>query len=939
MTHAHSSARFPALAVPATALLAGVLILTAAHADPPVTGGGVTFHVASAGNDAWSGRLAAPNRARTDGPLATVGRARDAVRALKAQGGLKSRVCVLIHGGTYRLPQTLTFGPEDSGTPASPITYMGAPGERVVLSGGVAITEWRPYQGCIVQADLKRLGLGPLRFGELYYGGVAQPLARVPNVDPRHPRTGGFTYAAGEVGGNSTTALKYDPAVIDPGKWRHPERAVVDIFTRYNYTNGTAPVKSVDLANHVLNLTYAPGYILQTGDRFFVKNVFEELDAPGEWYLDEDTQTLYFWPPDRRLATTEVAVPILPTLVTIKGDAASDRFAEDLTFRGFEFRYCGGKGIELSGARRCTIAGSTFTGIDGCCVFLGLDCHNNRVLGNDMEHVGYNGVSIVGEPFDHARTSYNTVSNNHIYDFGNVHKDFEAGVAIKGAGHNVVSHNLIHDCPRSAAYIDCGNDNVIEYNQMYRLNLETEDTGAIYTCTSFGGDEPNFKPEVNAQSRGNIIRYNLIHDTGGYGKVRPGVWQFPYFCWGIYLDLATSGTHVYGNVVYDTCRGAFMIGGGQDNLCENNIFVDGTEQQIQFCNWGTRFPMQRNRIERNVIAYNRGGALLYSPGRWAPENATFDSNLLYAYGKALTLSITGVEPGQSWTWWLGQGMDRHSRIADPLFVDAAKHDYRLRPESPAFKLGFQPIDLSGVGLVPGPDRVTWPATETDLPQEVPVTNPGGSVEQPAAVVPPRTGPRPQFTAPRRAAVIVVDGDVSEWPWQDKARVIELRQSWDGSPVAAPFSYACAAWDDEALYLAIRNRVSNPAGLVTGEPWGRSDGVEVAFQLPSGDRPRPLWQLYGYPDGRSESLTESGPPNAAARRLAAAATYRARIGPDNWTCEWRIPWAATGISPRTTAKLWFNVGVRKTAEQAWVVWRGTGDANYVVKDAGDLLLGP
>jgi hypothetical protein len=322
-----------------------------------------------------------------------------------------------------------------------------------------------------------------------------------------------------------------------------------------------------------------------------------------------------------------------------------------------------------------------------------------------------------------------------------------------------------------------------------------------------------------------------------------------------------------------------------------------------------------------------------------PENATFDSNLLYAHGKPLMVNLTGVEPGQSWSWWLGQGMDRQSLIADPLFADPAKHDYRLRPQSPAFKLGFRPIDLTGVGLLPGPDRVSWPPAETDLPQEAPVTNPGGSYEQPAAVVPPRTGPRPQLTAPRRAAGIVVDGEVSEWPWEDKTRAIELRQSWDGSPVVAPLSYVCAAWDEGALYLAIRNPVSNPTSLVTGAPWGSSDGVEMAFQCPSAGEPRPLWQLYGYPDGRWQSLTGSGPPDAAARKLAAAATYRARIGLDGWTCEWRIPWACTGINPRTMARLWFNVGVRKMAEGAWVVWRGTGDANYVVKDAGDLLLVP
>ncbi len=882
------------------------------------------FYVSPGGSDAGAGTRKQP--------FASLGRARDAVRALRARGALRTPVEVIVRGGTYALPETLVFDPRDSGTPEGPVTYAGAPGEKVVISGGVRVTGWQPYKGHVLRADLKPLGLGPLSFKELYYRGAAQPLARVPNVDPRHPRTGGFTYATGEVP-NSATELKYDPAALNPGRWAHPQKAVVDIFTRYNYTNGTAQVKSVDLAGHVLTMAWAPGYVLQTGDRFFVKNVFEELDAPGEWYLDEDAQTLHFWPPDDSAAPVGVTLPRLTTLLSLRGDASHGQFVEHLAFRGFEFRCAAGRGIDLAGVRHCTIARSAFTHIDGCCVFLGLDCHQNTVAGCDMTHTGHNGVSIVGEAFDHARTSHNTVANNHIYDFSRAHKDFEAGVTIKGSAHNVVSHNLIHDCPRSGVYIDCGNDNVVEYNHIYRTNLETEDTGAIYTCTSFGGDIPNHKPEINARSRGNIIRGNLIHDTGGYGKVKPGVWQFPHFCWGIYLDLATSGTLVCDNVVYNTFSGAYMVGGGQDNVCENNIFVDGAVQQIQLCNWGSRFPMVRNRVERNIIACPSPDSLLYNAGRWAPDNATFDCNLLFAGGKRLKVSASGAEQDRSWDWWRAQGMDRNSVVADPLFVGARRHDYRLKPGSPAAKIGFRPIDPRRAGLFRDPDRASWPPAETDLPQEVPVTNPGGTYELRGA------RPRPQLAARRGTAGIAVDGDVSEWPWADRTRVADLRESWDGSASTAPPSQMCAAWDDEALFLAVRNPVTDAAALVTTKAWGSNDGVEVAFQVPAPATPTPLWQLYGYPDGRWETFTGSDPPNAAARGLAAATTYRARIGPDHWSCEWRIPWAAAGIDARTVPLVWFSVGVRKVVEYAWVVWRGTGDANYVVKDAGDLVLAP
>ncbi len=154
-----------------------------------------------------------------------------------------------------------------------------------------------------------------------------------------------------------------------------------------------------------------------------------------------------------------------------------------------------------------------------------------------------------------------------------------------------------------------------------------------------------------------------------------------------------NGRGVHSNVVYNTYLGGFMIGGGQDNICENNVFVDGRTTQIYFCPWikmRHHFPMDGNRIERNVIAYSAPNAYLYklSP-RFQDHFARFRNNLVFHDGGPLYVQAGKQPKDGSWPAWLERGQGEDTLVADPLFVDPAGRDYRLKPESPAFKLGIK----------------------------------------------------------------------------------------------------------------------------------------------------------------------------------------------------------------------------------------------------------
>jgi hypothetical protein len=178
-------------------------------------GAATTLFVATNGSDSWSGTRETPNAEGTDGPLASVARARDAIRALKAAGQLSAPVRVLVRGGVYYLDETLTFGPEDSGSEGSVISYEAFPGERPELVGGRRIEGFQPAAGQVLSVHLPEVESGDWYFRQLFLDGRRQVRARYPNVDPDDPIRGGFLYAAPGQGGFGLTVGN----IHNPGDW------------------------------------------------------------------------------------------------------------------------------------------------------------------------------------------------------------------------------------------------------------------------------------------------------------------------------------------------------------------------------------------------------------------------------------------------------------------------------------------------------------------------------------------------------------------------------------------------------------------------------------------------------------------------------------------------------------------------------------------------
>jgi parallel beta-helix repeat protein len=236
-------------------------------------------------------------------------------------------------------------------------------------------------------------------------------------------------------------------------------------------------------------------------------------------------------------------------------------------------------------------------------------------------------------------------------------------------------------------------DNIIELNHIHDVGLHTlSDLACIYTL----GVQP-----------GTIIRKNLCHDVTRYERGYGGV--------GIYLDEGSSNILVENNIVYRTEDGGFNQNYGQGNIVRNNIFALGQKAQIgrgraeptpgarglKFWN-GTAGRQTSFSFERNIVYWTGGdlfrGRRLNSGSPARPQGnrfdrltVSFDSNLYFR---------TDNQPIQFADWslqdWQKRGQDVYSIVADPLFVDPENGQFQLKPDSPAAKIGFQPIDLSGI---------------------------------------------------------------------------------------------------------------------------------------------------------------------------------------------------------------------------------------------------
>jgi hypothetical protein len=663
---------------------------------------GMELHVSPAGDDQWSGRLAQPDRNGADGPLCSLEGARDAVRKLGAKGG----VTVTFGPGEYPLSRTAEFSAADSGTREHPVVYRAANG-KASFSGGRTITAFGPVvdpdvhkrlvpaaRDAVLSVDLKALGISdygkiansgfswktPLSHMELFLDGQPMRLAQWPNRAWAKitgvPQGKRIVDGSGKRRGTQADGFRY--AGDRPKRWQSLEDVWVHGYWFVDWADQYLRVKGIDAAARMVTIAapHSP-YGYKKGQRFRFLNVLEELDEPGEWYLDRRSGKLYVWPTvtsDQH----EGLVSILDApLVTL-------RDTSDVQFVGFTLAGGRSDGIRITGGSRLHITGCDIRNLGGTGIVVN-GGSNHRVQSCDVQALGEGGIVLSGGDRQTLTPGGHIADNNHIHHFSRWVRTYKAGFRVSGVGHSV-RHNYIHDAPHSGIVYN-GNNHLFEFNELTRLCLDTGDVGGIYTGRDW-------------TAQGTILRHNYLHHLGGLGMGSNA----------IYLDDLASGQTVVGNIMHDVWRG-LMVGGGRDNLVENNIFVGykiGIHFDARGIGWSRRLIEGRKggwdmygRLES--IPYTKPpyskqypelpGIMQDSP--LEPRRNRFLRNIFVGSKKWLDCRRFTQQKAADKNWATFEG---NMIGSDPGFVDAAKGVFGLKPDSPALENGFSLNPMDGIGL-------------------------------------------------------------------------------------------------------------------------------------------------------------------------------------------------------------------------------------------------
>ncbi|GAA2856759.1 hypothetical protein GCM10010517_15040 [Streptosporangium fragile] len=731
---------------------------------------GAALYVAPDGNDSNNG-----TRGR---PLRTLEGARDAIRKLKDRRGLPPRgVTVYLREGTYERTASFTLDQQDSGTAKAPIVYRSYPGETARLTGGrqldhdsfTAVTDDtvlrrivdEPARGKVRQVDLADLGItdyGQLsRHGywkandvslvppmELYVAGQGMTLARWPNegtVQMGQIIDAGPTVKDPDLQNRGGTfGYTYDR----PRHWTGAEDIWLDGIFGYSWEWSYNKIASIDTQAKRITLRYGEMSGLMKSwypDFHFAENLLEELDAPGEYYIDRKKGVLYLVPNAAfRSKQGDVTVTMLkePMIRTANTSHVSFRELVMEYGRSLPAVILGGSDVTIERSDIQNFAdGGVYINSAGRYVYDGIPDkskgRNHAVVSSTIRHVGGVGVVLNGGDEKTLTPGRNRVENSHIHDFAYYHKAYNPGVMFDGVG-NQARGNEIHDAPHPGIIVH-GNDHLIEYNDIYDICQTFQDLGAIYMNAG-----------MTPHERGTVIRRNYFHHIG---EGRAGVE-------GVYPDNLTMGLTIDENVFYRMGNDAIKSGSGDHIKARNNIFVDTHVPYDNYEMWMGDQP--GNTVDKNYLPawkklFEENNGFVGTPyaekypelltffeeNHYYPAKNFFENNLVWnpELRRATSVNEHGARDVKNLLNYSGNW------VADqnPGFVDWKAGDFSLTADAEVFKRipGFKAVPFARigtqgkVGLPHGPDRIEL--TSLHLPDDELTVPLGRTVSFPAEPVP------------------------------------------------------------------------------------------------------------------------------------------------------------------------------------------------------------
>ena len=590
------------------------------------------FYVSPDGKDTWSGLLPKANSQRSDGPFATIERARDAARA---KGGQST---IAMGNGDYYLTQSIVFDSRDSG-----LIITSRCNQTPVLHGGPLVGHW------VLQADGRwtaSLQLSPDKaVGDLFVDGVLQTQARYPNApldgDPRK----GWLFAAkcgtDSNGWQGNTRFCFHsgdlPALGDA------KGLVANIVGGFRpgsqWGSDTLPVVSIDTATQTIHTKGTAYFFTEEGSRYFLTGAAAFLDAPGEWWYDSHGGKLDYIPTDRFLPSSKVVAGLLPTFFRLNG-------ADGIVVSGLQFRDGAPQGsgkfdtdtrgfgaIRVEHADRVKLLGNVIENVG-----VGIHVSESKdvlIAGNAIGNAAGNGIYLGTAYGTFGKSDRARILSNHIHDIGRVYFE-SAGIWFQAADDIRIAHNLIEHAAQFGIAggslwgpQDAVHDAVIEYNVIRNANQRTADGGAIKMM----GEQ--------ADPLNSSIRYNVVTGTDQLMNRADGTfwparyenvdeWPSP-ISWAIYTDGKASGIRIEGNTLSDNVS-AIGINGGWSNLVIGNIIRGGSGAAFRVddgtgIGWHPPWA-DPNRIEDNIVSVESGNGLaayVYAPDH-KPGSVRFARN-------------------------------------------------------------------------------------------------------------------------------------------------------------------------------------------------------------------------------------------------------------------------------------------------------------------------
>ncbi len=501
-----------------------------------------------------------------DEPWASVPKAVEAMRG--AGPGT-----IWIGPGEYFLEKGLVFDAQHGGTAEQPLVLRGTEPGKVRLTGARIVERFRPItadearplvspeaKSRVLVADLSEQGfppLAPMPEKHRDHGQEEVVFGDMPMQSARWPNEGFAEFDKVIDSGASGVTHWVSRTVYRPGSFEFPgDRAKRWDFGRgvwlhgfwcYEWSDEVLKAASYDPATGELRLAAKHAYGVGSPWRkdskhpFYALHVFEELDQPGEYYLDRQNNRLYFWPPGD-VERTPVRLTLCRQPIIRANRSAC------LTIRDLIVENGCDAGIVMSGGQHCRVEGCLIRNMGRSGIFLN---GSNMVAARcEVTETGSFGISIQGGERKTLTPGQCSIENCHIHHVGRL--NWEGGrCAILGGCGNRLANNLFHHGPTGAVAYG-GNEHVLELNEAHDMCIHYADVGVFYTGRDWA-------------SQGNIVRWNYIHDVaikGGSGAQ------------AIYLDDCDSGETVVGNIVYRCGNRGVLLGGGRDNTFRGNIFID-----------------------------------------------------------------------------------------------------------------------------------------------------------------------------------------------------------------------------------------------------------------------------------------------------------------------------------------------------------------------------